>query len=136
MNEVYEPKSTERYPPASEVEMIPKPEGYLPEPNFPQDHRFFGAKRCHAWSRRQGRQCLRVAMKGSNMCYVHGGASPVGMQASRYKHGRYSKYLPANLREKYEQMTRDPELLSLRNEIEMVSARIAELLETLDTYGI
>jgi uncharacterized protein YjcR len=124
------------YPPASEIEMIPKPENWLPDPNFPPDHRFYGKKRCHAWSRRQGRQCMKVAMTGNNACYVHGGASPSGIVAARYKHGRYSKYLPANLREKYEEMQNDPELLSLRNEIEMVSARIAELFETLDKYGI
>jgi len=132
--EVYVPKSTKHYLPASEVEMIPKPEDFEPDPNFPKGHRFYGSRRCTAWNSRKGQQCMALAMDGSTKCYVHGGKQAHGLAHHATKHGRYSKYLPQDLLAKYQEIKDDPELLSLRNEIDLVSVRVAQLLQSLDGY--
>lgn len=62
---------------------------------------------------------------------MHGGKSPVGIASPTFKHGRYSKALPGNLRERIEQLA-DPDFLSTRCEIAIVRNRILELLEQLN----
>lgn len=48
---------------------------------------------------------------------------------SPYQTGRYSKLIPGTLRDRYELALADERLLSLRNAIALVDARVAELLE-------
>jgi hypothetical protein len=64
---------------------------------------------------------------------MHGGQTPVGGAASQFKTGRYSKYLPARLAGRYEESSKDTELLELRAEVSLVDSRLAELLHRLDT---
>lgn len=64
---------------------------------------------------------------------MHGGKTPVGAAASQFKTGRYSKYLPARLAGRYEESSKDSELLALREEVSLVDSRLAELLHRLDT---
>jgi hypothetical protein len=64
---------------------------------------------------------------------MHGGRSPRGTAAGRFKHGRYSKHLPARLAADYEAAEADPDLLSLRAETALFHARISQLLSQLDT---
>lgn len=64
---------------------------------------------------------------------MHGGHSLTGAAVGTFKTGRYSKYLPARLNERYHQAESDPELLSLASEAALVDTRIAELLGRLDT---
>lgn len=66
-------------------------------------------------------------------CYRHGGASLSGPALPQYRTGRYSKVLPARLRETYERAAQDGELLVLRDDIAILDARLAELLARLDT---
>jgi hypothetical protein len=64
---------------------------------------------------------------------MHGGKTLVGVANGQYRTGRYSSYLPPRLAEKYHQALRDPELLSLRDEIAAVDARLAELWSRVDS---
>jgi len=64
---------------------------------------------------------------------LHGGKTPVGSANPSFKHGRYSKYLPTRLLERYHESQSDPELLNLSAEISLVDARLAELLKRVDT---
>lgn len=62
------------------------------------------------------------------MCRAHGGATPRGIASPHFRHGRWSKDLPAHLSERYEQAREDAELLSLHDEIALLDMRISALL--------
>lgn len=89
-------------------------------------------RQCTAKSRRTGERCRRPAMVGSNVCYHHGGKTPRGLAHPSTKTGRYSKYLPARLAERYESALNDPDLISLRDEIALTDADIGRLLALVD----
>ncbi len=72
-------------------------------------------------------------MIGRTVCYMHGGKTPAGMASPHTKHGRYSKYLPARLLERYQEARTDEELLALREEIALLDARLTDLLKRVDT---
>jgi hypothetical protein len=88
---------------------------------------------CSARSKRTGQQCQRQAMEGRTVCYHHGGKTPVGLAAPNYQTGRYSRYLPARLLERYHEAASDPQLLELQAEIALIDARLGELLGRVDT---
>lgn len=67
-----------------------------------------------------------------NVCHWHGGKSQKGAANHRFTHGKYSRFLPTRMIENYERSLRDPDLLSLKNDIAVVDARLAELLAMLD----
>lgn len=50
----------------------------------------------------------------------------------QFKSGRYSKYLPERLRERYQATQQDPDILVLRDEIALADARLADLLTRVD----
>lgn len=91
-------------------------------------------KRCGAIKIRNGKEkaCQAWPVIGMTRCRIHGGKSLGGLQSGTITHGRYSKYLPANLVEKYHEARKDKELTSLREEIFISDARLQELLEQLD----
>jgi hypothetical protein len=86
---------------------------------------------CGAKTRR-GSACAVAAMPNGK-CYRHGGATQAGPGASRFIHGRYSKLLSARLLERFTEAQADPELLALRDEIALVDARIADVLQRVDS---
>jgi hypothetical protein len=63
---------------------------------------------------------------------MHGGSSAqqelVGAANPAFKHGRYSRALPVDLGERYAEALASSDLLSLRDEVAVLEARIAELL--------
>lgn len=72
----------------------------------------------------------------SGRCKHHGGSSKKGMSHPNTTHGRYSHYLPDRLREKFEEAEDDEELMSMRSEISLITARLYELAEKVeDTAG-
>ena len=79
---------------------------------------------------RKGGTCRRVAM-ANGRCDMHGGKTPKGIAAGSYRNGR-SAALPARLRATYESTLADPDLLSTRNDIALIEARLQELLGKLD----
>lgn len=62
-------------------------------------------------------------------CDKHGGKST---GHGTLKHGRYSKFLPVRLAARYEEARQDVQLLSLSEEMALLDARLAEVLEGLD----
>lgn len=91
---------------------------------------------CTAKSKRSRQRCKRHAKPGRTVCKIHGGDTPVGLAAPNFKTGRYSKYLPTGLAERYIVARTDPELLSLRDEIGLVDTRISEVLTQPSDPGI
>lgn len=87
---------------------------------------------CTAHSKRTKERCEANAMRGSNVCYHHGGKSLKGVASPSFKHGRSSRHIPARLLETYEQSLSDPELLTLRHETALVDARLDDLLSRVD----
>jgi hypothetical protein len=125
-----------RYKPSSEVEYVPKPENYTPEalfsPDFPVVSRR-GKRRCQAWNKREGRQCLRIVSRGKRVCSVHGGSSKSGMASSQWKNGKFSRYLPKRLREKFDFIATDSKLLEQTEAIHIIDTRIADVLSRVDS---
>jgi len=64
---------------------------------------------------------------------MHGGKTLTGLASPLLKKGRYSKYLPDRMLERYQESQEDPELLNLSAEISLVDSRLAELLQRVDT---
>jgi len=69
----------------------------------------------------------------SGRCYRHGGATPSGTASPHFKHGRYSRNLPARLLSRYEEAQEDRLLLELREEIALVDAQIVEVVGKADS---
>jgi hypothetical protein len=61
----------------------------------------------------------------------HGGKTPRGPANPNWQHGRYSKYVPTGLGERYREARSNPELLSLQDDLAMIEARLTELFEEL-----
>lgn len=87
---------------------------------------------CQAQAKSSGLQCRRRAVAGRAVCTVHGGLTPRGVASPHFKTGRHSRDLPAQLSERYREALADTDLLSLRDDIALVDARVTELLETLE----
>ena len=91
------------------------------------------AVRCTAKAKTTGERCKRPAAVGSSKCYIHGGKTVTrGSESVTFKHGRYSKDLPTRLSSRYAEALADTELLSLRDDVALVDARISELLTRID----
>lgn len=82
---------------------------------------------------RQGEPCQRWALAGRTRCGLHGGKSLAGPSCPHFRTGKYSRYVPERLRERYETAQDDVELLSLRDELALVDARLADLLSRVDS---
>jgi hypothetical protein len=85
---------------------------------------------CGALVVKKGRPCTRAAM-ANGRCQVHGGMTPHGVASPHFKHGRYSKYLPTRLADRYEEAERDPNLLRLDGEIALIDVRLRTVLDGL-----
>ena len=88
-------------------------------------------KRCGAKTRNGGAPCKSWGMSNGR-CRLHGGKTPKGIASANWKHGRYSKYMPTGLLDRYEEGIADPELLALDDEIALVRSRLSTLLEKID----
>jgi hypothetical protein len=88
--------------------------------------------RCGARNR-QGEPCRNAPSMGRSRCRFHGGHTPVGAAHPRFRTGRYSRYLPRRLAERFQELLRDPHLLSLNREIALVDARLEQLLARTQT---
>jgi hypothetical protein len=76
-----------------------------------------------------GKTCTNPPMENGR-CRMHGGKSPpAGPTHPRYKTGRTSKYIPPELRKRYEEAYSDPDLLSIRDDVALAELRKTQLLE-------
>ena len=91
------------------------------------------AKLCGARLRkRPGEFCRKPVMLNATRCVQHGARSLKGSAHPRWKGGAFSKYLPRDLRQRYEKWLSSPDLLAGRNEVAMLKSRIEELAGRLD----
>lgn len=79
----------------------------------------------------QSTPCQRSPMKGRDRCYLHGGATPRGVNNPKTIHGRKSKDLPERLQPNLERAIHDQELSSLQDEIVIIDVLIADLVQGL-----
>jgi hypothetical protein len=86
-------------------------------------------------SKRTRVRCKRFAAPGRATCNLHGGKSLKGVNATSFKHGRFSKYLPDRLVERYREALADEELLRLDDEIALLDTRLQDLLARLHQDG-
>lgn len=89
--------------------------------------------RCKAKSKQSGQQCKRHAVAGKEVCSIHGGKSLAGIAAPAFKDGKHSKFMPARLQGRYNELLSDKKLLQLRSEVALMDTRITQLLETVET---
>ena len=90
-------------------------------------------RQCTAKSKRSGERCKNRPARGRSVCHIHGGKSLSGVASATYQNGRYSKYLPDRLIERYKQGIGDEQLLVLTDEIALLDSRLADLLSRVDT---
>lgn len=57
----------------------------------------------------------------------------MGMTHPSFKHGRFSRYLPPRLTERFEASLQDPDLLTFRQDVALLDARLEDLLRRADT---
>ena len=92
---------------------------------------------CTARSKRTGQRCGVHAMRGSHVCYHHGGRSRKGIaHPGLTQGGKYSKLLPLKLATAYAEARADPDLHALIDEIALTEARVRELLGRLDSSDL
>lgn len=80
---------------------------------------------------RDGSACTQRAMPNGR-CRMHGGKSLAGIASPTLTTGRYSKYLPTRLLERYETAQNDRELLAMGQEIALIDARLSDVLTRVD----
>jgi hypothetical protein len=73
---------------------------------------------------------------GSDKCFSHGGSTPRGIASPHFKPGSLSsrsKYLPVRMLDNFNAAMDNKELLTLREDISTVDARIIDVLQRVDT---
>lgn len=76
------------------------------------------SQRCTAIAKATGERCGRVAMKGLEVCAVHGGKGIRAAAKKNLKHGMYSTYLcRSSLRDRIAEMEDRPDPLDLLPEV-------------------
>ena len=87
------------------------------------------SKFCGAKLRGKDRTCRKPPLRGKKRCRIHVGLSLSGTASPNYKTGKYSRYLPTNLRQRYAEFCRDRRGNDLQDEISLVTTHIANLIE-------
>lgn len=88
---------------------------------------------CGGWNSKRHKYCRAYPIPGKNRCKNHGGASKRGIEAPNYKHGGYSRDMPEKLATRFREFQGNSELLSLRDDIALTTAGIAEKVASLHT---
>lgn len=86
---------------------------------------------------RSGAQCRKLALRGKEVCRLHGGKSPSGLASPSFKHGRRSRYmsvLTPEMAKRFKSAAADPDQLSLAAEIMLLDARVAALLDQIKQH--
>jgi hypothetical protein len=109
-----------------------------PTPSPPRNHKgnaaaMHAAPRCEAKTRTTGLSCKNPAM-ANGRCRLHGGATPNGLAAPRFRTGTSTRYpgMKATLAELADRAMADPDILSLTQEVSLLQARLNQLLERVD----
>lgn len=86
-----------------------------------------GIRLCNG-HKRDGRLCSKEVLPDRTKCKHHGGASPRGPASPHWRTGRWSKSLPSRYRAAYFRATQSRDLLTMREQIALLDARVDELL--------
>jgi len=84
---------------------------------------------------RKYRPCTLAPLTGSNRCGKHGGKAARGPASPAYRHGGYSKVLPAKMAKELEAIVSSQDLLSAREEVGLMRLRIQEILQQFEGGG-
>jgi hypothetical protein len=88
-----------------------------------------GRKVCGARRKNNNGRCQVTAISPINgRCKVHGGAIRRGLANPKTTSGRYSLDLPTRVAARYESALSDPNLLSVRDDIALLQAAIADVM--------
>lgn len=79
-----------------------------------------------------GQQCGLRPAKGRKWCKKHRGAVPVGVNAPAFKHGRFSKYMPAQVAERFQEALHDPDLADYMRDVALIDSFIVDKLQQLE----
>jgi hypothetical protein len=71
-------------------------------------------------------------VKGSAVCYHHGGVTPRGIDAGAFRHGRYSQSIPDRLTATYQQSLADEQRHDLRDELAVSRAKADDVLRRME----
>ena len=82
---------------------------------------------------RAGAPCRQPGTGAGGRCRLHGGASLSGAASPSFRHGRYSRFLPARLLDRYVAAQTDPERLSLLAQLALLDARLSNVLSRVDS---
>ena|ERR1041385_7461737 len=91
---------------------------------------------CAAHSKRTGQRCRDNAMRGSHLCYHHGGATPKGIAAPQMTTGKYSRFLSLRLASHYHDALADPDIHSIKDEVGLAEARLKDLLSRTESSDL
>lgn len=83
---------------------------------------------------RAGGLCKRPPMPNGK-CNLHGGKSLKGPASPNFKHGRYSKYVPAKLGMMIDDMASDPNRLDQTAQMGILDAMLVETLKEFEVGG-
>lgn len=75
-----------------------------------------------------GRCQCPIVSPVNGRCRIHGGTAKRGVANPRLKNGRYSLDLPTQVAARYESALSDPNLLSVRDDIALLQAAIADVM--------
>jgi hypothetical protein len=81
-----------------------------------------------------GMKCRGEILSSNGRCRMHNGGNRVGPAVSTYKHGlhsRYTKLVADDIRRSYERAATDEELLSLRDDVALVQAKVNDAVKAL-----
>lgn len=80
-----------------------------------------------------GTPCQSRPIKTRARCKFHGGRVPRGVDSPHYRGKAWSKDLPTRLADKVRAGLENPDLISMREELALIDARMSELVERLVT---
>lgn len=87
----------------------------------------YGPRVCGAKLRGKESMCKLAPLVGKTRCRLHGGKSLIGAESKTFKHGMYSKAIPANLKKTFDNLMSDPQLLEGRAEVSLMQLRLSQL---------
>ena len=88
-----------------------------------------GRQGCTAHSKATKGLCAAPKMRTKHVCRSHGGLSLTGPESPSWKHGKFSKGLPARFYEDFQQSLLDPEQINLFRELALVDTAAAEVIK-------
>lgn len=126
-----------RVPKPAQKKRVPKPAQKKVDALIARASKEKGYRVCGYW-KKSGGVCRKAPKRGRKRCATagHGGRAKRGVESPTFKHGRYSKVVPRRLMRQFEAGRKDPQLLSLRNEISFIDAQLWEMIANLDELGV